>query len=228
MNKNDNTLKQSPWGGFFQHLITIAAYFLFRPKVEWEDKALKKQLKGRAAVFVANHTHHFDGALTGAILGKYRPYVLVSKNWYDKKGVGTMIRWCRCLPIDLSGADAQWYMTAEQYLKNGGSMMIFPEGGIARDGKIEQFRPGATLLSASTGTPVVPMAIYGEYKAVTGRRQRILIGKAIESACPEDMRHSKYAKQLAAQAEAEVKRLYGMLEQRYGKLPVYEESYITQ
>lgn len=228
MDKNDNTLKQSLWGRFFQCLITITAYFLFRPKVEWEDKALKKQLKGRAAVFVANHTHHFDGALTGAILGRYRPYVLVSKNWYDKKGVGTMIRWCRCLPIDLSGADAQWYMTAEQYLKNGGSMIIFPEGGIARGGKIEQFKSGAALLSASTGTPVIPMAIYGEYKAVIGRRQRILIGKAIESACPADMRHSKYAKQLAAQAEAEVKRLYGVLEQRYGKLPVYEESYITQ
>ena len=34
--------------------------------------------------------------------------------------------------------------------------------------------------------------------------------------------------EVSAQAEAEVKRLYGVLEQRYGKLPVYEESYIEQ
>ena len=37
-------LKQNLWGRFFQTLITWTVYFLFRPRVEWEDKAVKKQL----------------------------------------------------------------------------------------------------------------------------------------------------------------------------------------
>ncbi|MBE6902147.1 MAG: 1-acyl-sn-glycerol-3-phosphate acyltransferase, partial [Ruminococcaceae bacterium] len=228
MSDADSTLRQSAWGKVFQKLITCTVYTLFRPKIIWEDKALKKQLKEMPAVFVANHTHHFDGAFLGAVLGRYKPYVLVSKNWYDKKGVGTMIKWCRCMPIDLGGADAEWYITAEQYIRNGGSMIIFPEGGIARSGKIEQFKAGASLLSASTGATVIPVAVYGEYDMVFGKRQKIIIGKAIESCCPEDMRHSRYAKLLAKQSEDEVKRLYGIMEQKYGKLPVYEESYIEQ
>ena len=228
MNKTDNSLKQSLWGKVFQALITFTVYVLFRPKLIWEDKSLKKRLKDMPAVFVANHTHHFDGALVGAVFGRYRPYVLVSRSWYDKKGVGTMIKWCRCMPIDLGGADAQWYIDAERYITNGGSMIIFPEGGIARGGKIEKFKPGASLLSASTGAAVIPVAIYGEYDMVFGKRQKIMIGKAIDSSCPEDMRHSRYAKLLAQQSEDEVKRLYGIMEQRYGRLPVYEESYTEQ
>ncbi len=222
--KNQDHLKQSLWGKIFQKLILIAAYVLFRPQVVWEDKSLKKSLKGQAAVFVANHTHHFDGAFAGAVLDRFKPYILVSEKWYNKKGMGRMIRWCRCIPIDLSGADAEWYMTAEKLMHGGGSMMIFPEGGIAREGKMLPFRSGAALLSASSGAPIVPMAIYGEYHKIFGKRQKIRIGRAIESSCPEDMRHSKYARLLISEAEAEVKRLYGIMEAQHGRLPVYSEE----
>ena len=98
-NDKKSPLNQSLWGKIYQVIITWIVYFLFRPKVEWVDKSVKKQLKGKPAVFVFNHTHHFDGAYTGAVLGRYKPYVLVKKSWFEKKGVGTMIGWCRCFPL---------------------------------------------------------------------------------------------------------------------------------
>lgn len=228
MSEKASALKQSLWGRIFQKLVAAAAYILFRPKIIWTDKSNKKQLKNLPAVFVANHTSHFDGAFAGAVLGRYKPYVLVQKSWYEKKGVGTAIRWCRCMPIDINSADADWYINAETLVKSGGSMVIFPEGAIAREGKMQQFKPGAALLSASTGAVIVPCAIYGQYDKVFGKRQKILIGAPIESSCPEDMRHSKYARMLAGQAEAEVRRLYGTLEQKYGKLPVYANDDFTE
>ncbi len=227
-NDKKSPLKQSTWGKIYQVIITWIVYFLFRPKVEWVDKSVKKQLKGKPAVFVFNHTHHFDGAFTGAVLGRYKPYVLVKKSWFDKKGVGTMIGWCRCFPIDLDGADASWYATAEELIHRNGSLIIFPEGGIAREGRIEKFKPGAALVCASTGACVVPAAIYGGYHMVFGRRQRLLVGNPIESNCPDNMRHSQYAKQLMKQAEDETKRLYGILEQKYGKTDTYSESYAPE
>ena len=224
-NDKKSPLNQSLWGKIYQVIITWIVYFLFRPKVEWVDKSVKKQLKGKPAVFVFNHTHHFDGAYTGAVLGRYKPYVLVKKSWFEKKGVGTMIGWCRCFPIDLDGADASWYTTAEEIIRRSGSLIIFPEGGIAREGKIEKFKPGAALVCASTGACVVPAAIYGGYHMVFGKRQRLLVGTPSESKCPDNMRHSQYAKQLMKQAEDETKRLYGILEQKYGKTDTYSESY---
>ncbi len=215
------SLKQSLWGRIFQVLITWTVYFLFRPKTEYADKSLKKRLKGRAAVFVCNHTHHFDGAFAGAVLGRFKPYVLVKKNWYEKKAVGTMISWCRSIPIDLSEADGEWFIKAEEVLGRGGTMLIFPEGGIARDGKMGEFHAGAALLSAKTGVPIVPCAIYGTYSPVFGMRQKMLVGEPIESTCPPDMRRSKYARTLIKSAESEVKRLYGVLTEKYGDVGTY-------
>lgn len=218
---NKSPLKQSVWGRFFQTLITLMVYFLFRPKIIYKDKSMKKSFKGKPAVFVANHTHHFDGAFGGAVLGRFKPYVLVKKSWYDKKRVGTMIGWCRCIPISLDEADGAWFAAAEEVVSAGRSMLIFPEGALAREGHMEQFKAGAALVSAKMGVPIIPCAIYGTYSPVFGMRQKILIGNPIESNCPENMRHSKYARMICAQAQEEVGKLYSELEEKYGNCGQY-------
>lgn len=185
---------------------------------------MKKSFKGKPAVFVANHTHHFDGAFGGAVLGRFKPYVLVKKSWYDKKRVGTMIGWCRCIPISLDDADGAWFSAAEEVVSAGKSMLIFPEGALAREGHIEPFKAGAALVSAKTGAPIVPCAIYGTYSPVFGMRQKILVGTPIESDCPPDMRHSKYARILCAQAQEQVEKLYSELEEIYGNCGQYADK----
>ena len=216
-----NPIKQTAWGRFFQMLITWTVYILFRPKVTFADKSLKKRLRHCPAVYVCNHTHHFDGAFVGAVLHGYKPYVLVKSTWYEKKAVGRMISWCRCIPINLDEADGEWFSLSEQVIAQGGSMAIFPEGAIARDGRMEEFRPGAALLCAKHGIPIVPCAIYGTYRPIFGMRQRLLVGSPIESDCPKDMRHSKYARILCAKAQEEVAALYDTLEERFGDCGTY-------
>lgn len=216
-------VKQTLWGKFFQMLITWTVYFLFRPKIIYEDKSLKKALKNRPCVFVANHTHHFDGAYGGAVLWRYKPYVLVKKSWYEKPRTGKMISWCRCIPINLDEADGEWFKTAEAIVENGGSLLIFPEGGIAREGHIQEFKAGAALISAKHAVPIVPCAIYGTYSPVFGMRQKILVGKPIDSNCPPDMRHSRYARELISKAEARVRAMYRELSDKYGDCGTYKE-----
>lgn len=216
--------KQSLIGKIFQTLVTWTVYFLFRPKVMYADKTLKKRLKGKAVVFVANHTHHFDGAFGPAVMWRHKPYVLVKKSWYEKKGTGKCIMLCRSIPINLDEADGAWYEAAQEAVSRGFSLFVFPEGGLARNRQINEFKPGAALLSAKTGTPIVPCAIWGPYSSVFGRRQRLLVGEPIESCCPEDMRPSKYARQLIAQSEQTVKELYGQMLEKFGECGQYGEK----
>ncbi len=199
----------------------LAVYIALRPKVIWKDKAVKKYLKSNPAVFVCNHTHHFDGAFAGAVLYGYKPFVLVTTKWFEKKIIGKMLKWYECIPIDLNSASADWFNKGKDIIASGGSIVIFPEGGVARGGYMENFKAGAALLSASCGVPIVPAAIYGEYKILFGARQKIIIGTPIESRCPENMRHSLYAKKLAREAETEVAGLYEILENKYGKRDGY-------
>ena len=196
-------------------------HLLIRPKVEWKDKSLKKSLKGKPVVFVCNHTHHFDGVVISSVLSKYKPYMLVKKSWYDKSGTGSFIRICRSIPVDFDTMDTNWYAQSEGAVENGYSMLIFPEGGIAREGKMLPFKPGAALLAAKKGLDIIPIASLGEYKILFGKRQKILIGNPIKSECPENVRYSKYAKEISAEAEKQVKKLYLELEEKYGKGKVY-------
>ena len=215
--------KQSIIGKIFQTLVTWTVYFLFRPKVIYADKTLKKRLKGKAVVFVANHTQHFDGAFGPAVMWRHKPYVLVKKSWFEKKGTGKCISLCRSIPINLDEADGAWYEAAQVAVSRGCSLFVFPEGGLARNKQINEFKPGAALLSAKTGTPIVPCAIWGPYSSVFGKRQRILVGEPIESQCPEDMRPSKYARQLIAQSEQAVKELYEQMLEKFGDCGQYDK-----
>ncbi len=223
--KSKDPTKQTLWGKFFQVLITWTVYFLFRPKILYADKSLTKRLKNMPCVFVANHTHHFDGAFAGAVLWRYKPWVLVKKSWYEKKGTGKAIGWCRSIPIDLDTADVAWYEIATRIVEKGGTLLIFPEGGLAREGFIQEFKTGAALVSAKQGIPIVPCAIYGTYSSVFGMRQKILIGEPIMSVCPEDMRPGKYAKILSEKAREAVTELYGELVRTYGDCGTYKINY---
>ncbi len=209
--------KQSFGGKLFQGLITFLVYIFFRPKIIYADKTLKKRLKKQPCVFVANHTHLFDGAFCGAVLRRYKPWVLVTKKWFEKKKVGKLISLCRCISISLDEADGEWFKTAEEIINRGGSLMIFPEGALSKSGEIGEFKPGAALLSAKHGVPIVPCTIYGKYKFFFGMRMKFYIGEPIESDCPPDMRHSKYARELIAKAKTAVEGNRELLEKRFGK-----------
>ena len=67
----------------------------------------------------------------------------------------------------------------------------------------------------------MPVAIYGKYDMLFGKRQKIMVGKPIKSNCPEDMRHSKYAKQLMKTAESDVKCMYNSMVEKYGDIGTY-------
>lgn len=225
MNTNDKDItKKSLWRGIFRRIITILVYTALRPKIMWEDKGLKKQAKKRPFIFVCNHTNHLDGPFAGAVFSSFRAYTLVTNKWYNKKKAGALIKLSRSIPISLDDMDTSWYARCEKVLEQGNSLLIFPEGGIAREGRMQEFKPGAGLLSAKTGTDIVPAAIYGEYSLFFGKRQKILIGSPIKSDCPKDVRYSKYSRELMQRSENEVRRLYKILEDRYGRLDVYKND----
>ncbi|MCM1055921.1 MAG: 1-acyl-sn-glycerol-3-phosphate acyltransferase [Bacteroides sp.] len=188
-------------------LAKAAMYIMFRPKVIWEDRSMKKGLKNTPCIFTANHTSHTDGLFAGAVLNRYKPYSLVAKDWYDKKFMGFFLKKARTVPIDRYNPDADWYVTGQELIKNGSPMLIFPEGSTSKDGSMKEFKPGAALLAAKTGAPVIPCAIGGGYKKFFGERQRMIIGRAIEMQCPDGVRLSAFAKRQTVIVQESVKEL---------------------
>lgn len=64
------------------------------------------------------------------------------------------------------GAYEKFAENAHKALKNGSSVVIFPEGTRSKDGKLGRFREGAFLLVHEAKVPVLPMVIVGSASAV--------------------------------------------------------------
>ena len=194
-------------GRIFRAFVCAFIYICFRPSVRYRDKEKIKSLKDKPVIFIFNHTSYYDGILASVITRKFRPYTVVAKDWYDKKGINFFIRLNRSIPIDRKNPDAEWFLTAEKMIKLGHSVCIFPQGSISRGGETKPYHPGFAMLAMSTGAPVVPVAIGEKYRIIFGKRQKILFGEPVYCAVPENTRRSTAARQISGQMQAQTEKL---------------------
>lgn len=118
-------------------------------------------------VFVANHQGAFD---IWAIYG----YLNHNFKWLMKKGLEKIFLVgyaCRCAGhvfVDDSklASIRETIDEAEHTLKDGMSVVIFPEGSRTHDGRMIPFKRGAFMLAAEFRLPVVPITIDGAFKAM--------------------------------------------------------------
>ena len=118
-------------------------------------------------IFVANHQGAFD------IFSIYG-YLDHNFKWLMKKSlenifmVGPACRRAGHIFVDDSKISAikKTIAQAEDTLKDGMSLVIFPEGSRSWDGKMIPFKRGAFMLAAEFNLPVVPVTIDGSFKAM--------------------------------------------------------------
>ena len=74
-----------------------------------------------------------------------------------------------CIFIDRSsrGSGMESIRKAESKLKNGMSVVIFPEGTRTHDGEMGKFKRGAFLISEELHLPILPVTIDGNYQVMS-------------------------------------------------------------
>jgi 1-acyl-sn-glycerol-3-phosphate acyltransferase len=111
------------------------------------------------AIVISNHVSYMDAILLGSATP--RPIQFVVLQWmYDL----LLLRWfywgLGTLPVN-AGTDARGLRRAVRALGSGRLVGLFPEGTRSPDGRVGGARPGAALLAALSGAPVVPAFIEG-------------------------------------------------------------------
>jgi long-chain acyl-CoA synthetase len=86
-------------------------------------------------------------------------------------------RLAQVLPIEQERAAYSSLAMSLLVLQRGKNLIWFPEGGRARDGRLQVFRTGISLLLEHQPTPVVPMLITGTHDAMP-------IGRRLPRLCP--------------------------------------------
>lgn len=153
------------WGYYPGHLWSkFFCWLLLLPvKVNGDDLIDHKT----SYVFVANHQGSFDIFLIYGYLGR-------NFKWMMKKSLRKMFlvgKACEAaghIFVDNSSPRkvAETIDNARKTLKNGTSLVVFPEGRRTETGKMGPFKRGAYQLADELQLPVVPMTIDGSWNVL--------------------------------------------------------------
>lgn len=76
--------------------------------------------------------------------------------------VGRCLTWLGAWPLALEGSDPAAIRRSLQWLREGGAVVIFPEGGRSTaTGALERFKAGAVRLALEANVPILPVTIKG-------------------------------------------------------------------
>lgn len=122
-----------------------------------------KETFEKPAVIVANHQSHIDLALT---LQLHPKMIVFTNDWvYNSPFYGWIVKLADYYPA--SDGYEKSLVKLEALVKEGYSILIFPEGTRSVDGEIHRFHKGAFLLAEKLQLDIVPLLIHGAGDAVT-------------------------------------------------------------
>jgi 1-acyl-sn-glycerol-3-phosphate acyltransferase len=128
----------------------------------------------RAVLFVANHQSNFDIPLLMGYLEK--PFGFISK--VEVKKLPIVREWMvEMNSIFMDRSDRRQSLKAIkdgiESLKNGHSLLIFPEGTRSKGDAMEEFKTGSFHLAVKSGVPIVPVTISGTHRMYESNGNRV-------------------------------------------------------
>ena len=158
--------------------------------------------KSGSLLLCSNHISFFDPIAIG--LGVRRKIYFIAKSeFFTNYGIFVrgFFRSCGVIPIKRGKSDQGAIGTAENYLKSGKQIGIFPQGGISKDRKAFSPKSGAALISVRTQTPIIPVSVFSLDKIRPFSRVTVRFGKPVYP--PEDS-SLRSARQLSAEIREKI------------------------
>lgn len=123
---------------------------------------LNNILPGRSYIYMANHQSNFDiPVLIAALPVQFR--WLAKAELFKIPVFGRGMKGCGYISIDRSNRESAFESLnrAAATIRNGTSVLVFPEGTRSYDGRIHPFKKGGFVLTVDAGVPIIPIIIDG-------------------------------------------------------------------
>lgn len=155
-----------------------ARIILFLSGVKVEVKGVENVLTDRPQIFMSNHQSGFDIFIVLAFVpGQFR--WIAKKELFRIPVFSQAMRKAGYIEIDRQHHEKamESLQVAAQKIREGKSVMSFPEGTRSKDGRIKAFKQGMFHLALQAGVPIVPITIIGASEIMPKRKIRINPGK---------------------------------------------------
>src|SRR6476659_4666498 len=130
------------------------------------------------AVLASNHVSYLDfifAGLAGAEAGRLTRFMAKDAVFRDRIG-GPLMRGMHHIPVDRDAGTAS-FRQALGALKAGEVVGIFPEATISRSFTVKELKSGAVRLAQASGTPLLPVAVWGGQRMFTKGRKKDLTSR---------------------------------------------------
>jgi 1-acyl-sn-glycerol-3-phosphate acyltransferase len=122
------------------------------------------------AILAPNHFSAMDHWFVGILLPR-RVRFMAKSQLFKGRFLEFILAHAGAFPVRRGHRDEEAIVTALAILQRGGLLVIYPEGGRSRSGRIGQSaRHGIGRLALESGAPVVPVAVNGSEQARNWRR----------------------------------------------------------
>ncbi len=193
-------------------LLTFLSFVLYRPRVTGKENV---PLVGPVLI-APIHRSNVDFAFT-LFISPRKVFFMAKDGIFKFAPLRILLLHLGAFPVKRGSADRESMALAEEVLRRGHALVLFPEGTRKEGRAVAELRDGAMFVAARTGATVVPVGVGGSEKAMPpGRwlprpaRIRIVIGAPIAPPLAEGQgRVSRRA--ITAKSEelrAELERVY--------------------
>jgi len=161
---------RAPQSSLTYRLVSALLVFpVFRGLFRGSTTGLEHVPKDGPLVVASNHGSHLDPPLLGHALG--RPVAFMAKaELFAIPLLGAVIRACGAYPVRRGASDRDAIRTATAKLEEGWATGVFLDGTRQANGRVNNPLPGAALLAARSGAPLLPVAIVNSHRALGSGR----------------------------------------------------------
>lgn len=119
---------------------------------------------GSPALLTPNHLSYFDPIVLGGLIysSGRETRALAKSELFETPILGHLLKAIGQIPVYRGTSNASDALRMAKSALTGGSLVaIYPEGTIPHDGKLGEFKTGATRLAMELGIPIIPIAQVG-------------------------------------------------------------------
>jgi len=167
---SDSPIVRTPEPSLTYRLVSgLLVFPLFRFLFRGSTQGLEHVPMEGPLVVASNHGSHLDPPLLGHALG--RPVAFMAKaELFAIPLLGVVIRACGAYPVRRGASDREAIRTATAKLEEGWATGVFLDGTRQANGRVNNPLPGAALLAARSGAPLLPVAIVNSHRALGSGR----------------------------------------------------------
>lgn len=167
-------MKHSPFFYCIYHLAKLIYHTVYNVSVQGRENCPEGTF-----IIASNHRSYADPPLIAVTAGYGRYSFVAKEELFRNPAFGWLIRNLGAFPVSRGKGDTEVVDIAAEKLRDGGKLVIFPEGTRSKTGKVGKGKSGAAMIAAKSGCPVVPAGIVFEGKLHFRSKVTIKYGKPI-------------------------------------------------